>query len=258
MSLPQGGLPTLQSITLLPTDPDTQWGNAVMQTGSYVYVYGLVSDPSSGTFYGMKIARVPQGQSIDTSAWNYWNGSGWVGGEQNATTINTGSILTGVAPQAGGTGYVAVSMPGGSSMTRPLHLSYACAPTGPWSPPSAVYTIPQVAEYPNEIAYSPHVSSGTVAERPRRLVQHQQHSGQRASGRSRIPAAIPDAHQLITAFRNRPAKAHCVLDREWAEQFPRRRKACEHARPEGGPLSPRSRFDSRDSVLAAIRRDRPQ
>ena len=113
MSLPQGGLPTFQSMTLLPTDPDTQWGNAVMQAGSYVYVYGLVIDPSSGTFYGMKIARVPQGQSIDTSAWSFWNGSGWVGGEQNATPINTGSILTGVAPQAGGTGYVAVSIPGG-------------------------------------------------------------------------------------------------------------------------------------------------
>ena len=155
MSLPQGGLPTLQSITLLPTDPDTQWGNAVMQTGSYVYVYGLVSNPSSGTFYGMKIARVPQGQSIDTSAWNFWNGSGWVGGEQNATIINTGSILTGVEPQAGGTGYVAVSTPGGVFNDTTVALSYACSPTGPWSPPAAVYTIPQIAEYPNEIAYSP-------------------------------------------------------------------------------------------------------
>ena len=155
MSLPQGGLPTLQSITPLPTDPDTQWGHAVMQTGSYVYVYGLVTNPSSGTFYGMKIARVLQGQSLDTSAWNFWDGSSWVGGEQNAAIINTGSILTGVEPQAGGAGYVAVSIPGGVFDDTSVALSYACSPTGPWSPPSSVYTIPQIAEYPNEIAYSP-------------------------------------------------------------------------------------------------------
>jgi hypothetical protein len=155
MSLPPGGLPTLQSITPLPTDPDTTWGHAVLQTGSYVYVYGIVQDPSSGTYYGMKVARVPQGQSLETNQWTYWNGTSWLGGEQNAATIRPGTQLTGVAPQTGGSGYVGVSIPGGSFNGDSVTLSYACSPTGPWSSPQAVYTIPQVSEYPGEIAYVP-------------------------------------------------------------------------------------------------------
>jgi hypothetical protein len=155
MSLPPGGLPTLQSITPLPTDPDTTWGHAVMQAGPYVYVYGLAMDPSSGSYLGMKIGRVPQGQSLDTSSWTYWNGTTWIGGEQNAAVTNPGAIRTGVVPQAGGSGYVGVSIPGGVFNATSIALSYACAPTGPWSRPQAVYTIPQLTEYPNEIAYSP-------------------------------------------------------------------------------------------------------
>jgi len=155
MSLPSGGLPRFQSITPLPTDPDTTWGHAVLQTGSYVYVYGIVQDPSSGTYFGMKVARVPQGQSLDTGSWTYWNGSSWLAGEQNASIINPGSILTGIAPQAGGSGYVAVSIPGGSFNGTSVALSYACSPTGPWSQPQAVYTIPQISEFPGEIAYTP-------------------------------------------------------------------------------------------------------
>jgi hypothetical protein len=155
MSLPAGGLPTLQSITPLPTDPDTTWGHAVMRSGSYVYVYGIDQNPSSGDYYGMKVARVPQGQSLDTSQWTYWNGTSWVSGEQNATTIKPGTQLTGVAPQAGGSGYVGVSIPGGSFKGDSVTLSYSCSPTGPWSSPQAVYTIPQVSEYPGEVAYVP-------------------------------------------------------------------------------------------------------
>jgi hypothetical protein len=155
MALPSGGQPTLQSITPLPTDPDTTWGQAVMQSGSYVYVYGINQGPSAGTYYGMKVARVPQGQSLNTGAWTYWNGTIWISGEQNATTINPRSILTGVVPQAGGSGYVAVSIPGGSFQGASVALSYACSPVGPWSTPQAIYAIPQIGQYPGEIAYIP-------------------------------------------------------------------------------------------------------
>ena len=156
MSIPAEA-PTLQSVVPLPTDPDTQWGQAVVQSGPYLYVYGLDMDHSSGTYEGMKIARVPQGQSVDTSAWAYWDDTGWVAGEQNAVAVNTGSILTGETPQAGGSGFVAVSIPGGVFDGSTVALSYACAPTGPWTQPQPVYTIPQIAEYPGEVAYTPTV-----------------------------------------------------------------------------------------------------
>ena len=57
LSLSGGDVPSYSSITSLPTDPGTVWGNAVVQDASYTYVYGLDSDPSTGMFIGMKIAR---------------------------------------------------------------------------------------------------------------------------------------------------------------------------------------------------------
>ena len=36
-----------------------------------------------------------------------------------------------------------------------VDLSYACSLTGPWSTPQAVYSIPQIGEFQNEIAYVP-------------------------------------------------------------------------------------------------------
>jgi hypothetical protein len=147
------GMPAFSSIVPLPTDATTQWGNAVFQDSSYTYVYGL--DSAVGAFYGMKVARVPLGASLQTSAWTYWNGSQWLSGEGNAVAINTGTQLSGVVPQAGGSGYAAVSIPGGVYHGSSVTLSYACSPTGPWSTPQPVYTIPQVSQYPNEFAYTP-------------------------------------------------------------------------------------------------------
>jgi hypothetical protein len=155
LSLSGGDVPSYSSITSLPTDPDTQWGNAVVQDASYTYVYGLDSNPSSGAFFGMKVARVPRGQTLNVSDWTYWNGTQWQSGEANAVPINTGSILSGIIAQAGGIGYAAVSIPGGVFNDSTVALSYACSPTGPWSTPHPVYTIPQIAEYQNEVAYTP-------------------------------------------------------------------------------------------------------
>jgi hypothetical protein len=91
---------------------------------------------------------------LNTGAWTYWNGSQWTAGEGTAALINTGAILSGVSAQAGGAGYVAVSIPGGLGSSR-LALSYACSLTGPWSVPVSVYSIPEVTQYQNEIAYIP-------------------------------------------------------------------------------------------------------
>jgi hypothetical protein len=155
LSASGSGMPSYRSVTPLPTDPDTGWGEAVVQDASYTYIYGLDRDPTVATFYGMKVARVPIGESLQTSDWTYWNGSQWVSGEANAVAINTGALLDGVVPQAGGTGYVAVAIPGGVYQDSAVTLSYACSPTGPWSTPKVVASIPQMTQYPGEIAYAP-------------------------------------------------------------------------------------------------------
>ena len=101
----------------------------------------------------MKVARVPLGDSLDSSAWQYWNGAQWVSGESNAVSDQTITVLTGVTPQQDGTGYEAVSIPGWQGGDTSVDLAYSCSPTGPWTAPTAVYTIPQVTQYPDEIAY---------------------------------------------------------------------------------------------------------
>ena len=51
-------------------------------------------------------------------------------------------------------GFLAVSVPGSVLTDTTVDLS-ACSPAGPWSTPIPVYTIPQITEYSNEIAYMP-------------------------------------------------------------------------------------------------------
>jgi hypothetical protein len=154
LSIPADGLPTLNSLTLLPTDPNTQWGNAVMQSGSYNYIYGNYGNVATGSFLAMKVARVPLGQTLSAGSWQYWDGSGWVSGEANAVPIATTNQLTGVVPQQSGVGYVAVST-GPSVFASDVELSYSCTPEGPWTTPTSVYRIPQITQYPDEIAYIP-------------------------------------------------------------------------------------------------------
>jgi hypothetical protein len=153
MSIPADGIPTYSSITLVPTDPDTQWGNAVMQNGDYNYIYGNY-DTSTGAFLAMKVARVPLGESLQTADWQYWNGAQWVSGESNATPLSTQNQLTGVEPQVNGVGYIGVSVYD-STTANTVDLSYACSPTGPWTTPVTVYTVPQVSQYTDEFAYIP-------------------------------------------------------------------------------------------------------
>ena len=79
--------------------------------------------------------------------------------------VVTSTVLTGVISLENESGFMAVSVPGGVYDDRTVDLSYACSPTGPWSTPHAVYTIPQLSQYSDEIAYMatfhPDISSGS-------------------------------------------------------------------------------------------------
>jgi hypothetical protein len=155
MTIPADGVPVYSGVIIVPGDANTQWGKAVMQIGGYDYVYGSDINSALNAYYGMKMARVPEGDSLDGADWTYWNGAAWVSGEANAEPDMTITVLTGVAPQPGGTGYMAVSIPGWAGGDTTVAMSYACSASGPWSAPASVYTIPQVTQYANEIAYIP-------------------------------------------------------------------------------------------------------
>jgi hypothetical protein len=152
MSL-SSGKPTLVSFTPVPTDSITQWGNAMTQSGGYDYVYGMAMDFTTNMFYGMKVARVPVGESLDTSEWTYWNGSAWVAGENHALAAPGFPLLNGVIPLQNGSGYMGVVVGGWAGQTMTVDLAFSCSPTGPWSTPQNVYSIPETTQYPDELAY---------------------------------------------------------------------------------------------------------
>ena len=91
------GTPTFSSLDDVPTDPTTQWGNALVQSGGYDYIYGIDFNTTTGVWYGLKVARVPVGQTLDFSQWSYWNGSSWVSGESNAAVTGT-PLVNGIIP----------------------------------------------------------------------------------------------------------------------------------------------------------------
>ena len=129
---PAHGIPTYSSVTAVPDDANTQWGKAVLQSGGYNYVYGSdISSTPANAFDGMKVARVPQGESLDTNDWTYWNGAQWVSGEANAVPDQTVTDLTGVAPQPSGNGYMAVSIPGWAGGDTSVDLSLRLFAGGP-------------------------------------------------------------------------------------------------------------------------------
>ena len=152
MSL-SSGQPKLQSIDLLPTDADTQWGNAMTQSGGYDYIYGMSMNFTTDVFYGMKVARVPVGDSLDNTLWTYWNGGAWVPGESNATAAPGLPLVDGVIPLRNGSGFMAVGVGGSAGQPMTIGLTFSCSATGPWSPSKSVYTIPETTKYPDEYAY---------------------------------------------------------------------------------------------------------
>jgi hypothetical protein len=151
MSL-SSGEPVFSSITPLPTDPITQWGVAMTQSGGYDYVFGEAFNTAADVWHGMKVARVPTGSSLDTSQWTYWNGSGWVPGEANAAAEPL-PFITGIIPLQGGSGYMGVGVGGTFGQAMHVSVTFACSPTGPWSTSQIIYNIPETTEYPDEFAY---------------------------------------------------------------------------------------------------------
>ena len=166
------GRPILSSMTFVPTDPNTQWGSAMTQNAGYDYIYGLSMNTTSNIHYGMKVARVPVGESLDTGAWTYWNGFGWVAGESNGVDPPRFPLLNGVIPLQGARGYMGVAIAGSAGHTMKVALTFSCSPTGPWSSPLDVYSIPQTTDYPDELAYIATFHPELGPERARHFLQH--------------------------------------------------------------------------------------
>jgi hypothetical protein len=151
MSLASGA-PTFSSLDVVPTDPTTQWGNTLFQSGGYDYIYGIDFNTKTDVWHGLKVARVRVGHSLEFSQWSYWDGTSWVSGEPNAAVTGI-PLVNGVIPLKGGSGFMGVGTSGSGSKYS-VYLTFSCSPTGPWSPGVNVYSIPETAKYRKEIAYT--------------------------------------------------------------------------------------------------------
>jgi fibronectin type 3 domain-containing protein len=139
---------TVSSVVDLPLGETIGWGSAILQDGSYTYVYGT-SSGDSGMRFG-HVARVAAGNL--GGAWQFWTGTAWSASESDA-----GRLLSGVGSAYGmirvGSQYVLVTQDN-NQVFNPHFVAYtANSPTGPFSGPISLFTAPEVTPGGAKIAY---------------------------------------------------------------------------------------------------------
>jgi hypothetical protein len=140
------GLPSYVSggtWTSLWNDPSRQWGFGFTYDSTYNYIYGSRSAVDTSTdSHDLYLARVPRGQTTQTSKWQFDDNGSWVSSESSATVVNTMEAeAVSPLPSAEGSGYLAVST--GGFPGAQLEIQYACSPGGPWSSPQPVGSLPE-------------------------------------------------------------------------------------------------------------------
>jgi len=158
-----------RSIVSLPAGPGRDpahqvfFGSGVLTADGFTYVFGGTANDTQMSAY---LARYRTGAGGDPSAWQYWDGGGWASDIDVAAPILPYRVgRTGVSPGYSvvrqGSTYVLFTVAGqhGSDI-GPIVSYWACAPTGPWHGPYAVYQPPQTAGggvTGNMLAYNIHV-----------------------------------------------------------------------------------------------------
>lgn len=90
--VPRGQTPQL--ITKQDIGPDSSrrsrptWGAASTVAGGWLYLYGTANSGKDFAFgFSLRVARVRPDEVLDSSAWRYWDGSGWVRDATRATEL---------------------------------------------------------------------------------------------------------------------------------------------------------------------------
>ena len=144
---------TIDSITPLSLPNLTiMWGTKIMHDGSYYYIYGI-KDPGIAT----KLPYLARINSIDDltnpSKWKFWSAARnrWVNTQASATNLAGVPAITGeytVNKMQANSGVFHL-MTGMDPQNPPYPLwqyvtiYYSCAPQGPWSTRTVVYTAPE-------------------------------------------------------------------------------------------------------------------
>ena len=129
---------TVSNITTLPLGAGIAWGSALLEDGTYTYVYG--SEHTSDGMVFLHVARVPAGGLA--GAWQFWTGSGWSGQESASTRLLSGVGTAFSVTKVGGQ-YVLVTQDSNLVFSPSFVLLTAPSPTGPFGAPNYLFQAPE-------------------------------------------------------------------------------------------------------------------
>lgn len=131
------------------------FGSATLKAGAHVYIYGIQSsrNDSGGRTNNMIVARVPEGEFGDFSAWRFLSGGKW-----GQDWERCDGLFAGIATEFSVSfvpslqHYAAVYT--GAGISGIIEMRLAPAPEGPWSDPVKVYECPDKDWHSGAFAYA--------------------------------------------------------------------------------------------------------
>ncbi|WP_165977805.1 phospholipase A2 [Nonomuraea diastatica] len=128
---------TVSSVRDLPLAGPVGWGSAIMEDGTYTYVYG--SESAEGLKFG-HVARVTSGDL--GGAWEFWTGSGWSAQESASARFMSG-VPEGMSVHKSGNQYVLVTQESHEPFSHWLVAYVSGSATGPFTGPIYLESAPE-------------------------------------------------------------------------------------------------------------------
>ena len=141
-SVAEFDLPSLKLARLVPIpwSAERVFGSGAIYDGGYVYTYASQRRTCAFCFAGdMYVARVPDSQLMDPSAWRYRSGSQWVA-DRNAATPVLSNAVSNTDVQRYGNVFLLLTKTI-SIIGPPVEAWWAPEPAGPWQDLGTIYSI---------------------------------------------------------------------------------------------------------------------
>jgi hypothetical protein len=140
---------TIESITQTVSNDGISWGLMINEDDpNFVYIYG--NEDVSGTRY-IHVARAPKGQVMNTTTWQFYDGSEWVNQDNGSAAsriiaasaasvikVNNGYLMTAISP-----------------FSRTIDGYFSTTPYGPWGDKITLYNMPELQTGNRRYAYNP-------------------------------------------------------------------------------------------------------
>lgn len=150
--VPVGGVPQLVTVSDVGEDSTDRtrpvWGAAAAVDGDWVYLYGTAGPTQDLVFgFSLQVARVKLEDVLDTTTWQYWDGTGWGPDPGRAAVLieNEGGVSQTLSVFPSGGSWYAVSKRD-EFLGSDLVIWKAPGPTGPFTAADPVAEIPSDLE----------------------------------------------------------------------------------------------------------------